>query len=196
MKPLDHFVGVDEMVQQASRVIPGDFSELLACNCCDGSPMVIRYIQRYPIKRCRPDGTRGCRGCGGPIPKGRTAWCCRACCARFEPGEVVIAVNDRDKGICQICSLDIITAVKEWRARRAAWKFERPGRGAASYVRFPEPKPEIEYDHITPFSEGGLTIAENMRTLCRECHLRVTREWRREKKIMRRRSYEHEIESD
>jgi 5-methylcytosine-specific restriction endonuclease McrA len=27
-----------------------------------------------------------------------------------------------------------------------------------------------EYDHIVPFSEGGLTVLENMRTLCRPCH--------------------------
>lgn len=35
-----------------------------------------------------------------------------------------------------------------------------------------------EYDHIIPFSEGGLTVLENMRTLCHPCHVERTKQWR------------------
>lgn len=38
---------------------------------------------------------------------------------------------------------------------------------------------KIEYDHIKPFSEGGLTIIENIRTLCINCHKKRTLNWRK-----------------
>lgn len=44
-------------------------------------------------------------------------------------------------------------------------------------------KPKEEYDHIIPFSEGGLTILENMRTLCSPCHKTRTRLWHAERKL-------------
>jgi 5-methylcytosine-specific restriction endonuclease McrA len=31
---------------------------------------------------------------------------------------------------------------------------------------------EMEADHITPWKEGGKTVAENCQTLCRECNRR------------------------
>lgn len=37
--------------------------------------------------------------------------------------------------------------------------------------------PREEHDHIVPFSEGGLTILENLRTLCGKCHKTRTKEW-------------------
>ena len=40
-----------------------------------------------------------------------------------------------------------------------------------------------EYDHIKPFSEGGLTILSNMRTLCKRCHKKVTRHWNLFKRV-------------
>lgn len=36
-----------------------------------------------------------------------------------------------------------------------------------------------DMDHIIPYSEGGLTILENVRTLCCPCHKKRTAEWRR-----------------
>ena len=38
-----------------------------------------------------------------------------------------------------------------------------------------------EMDHIIPFSEGGITILENVRTLCVLCHKKRTKKWRKEK---------------
>ena len=39
-----------------------------------------------------------------------------------------------------------------------------------------------EYDHIVPLRDGGAFGAENVRLLCHECHVRVTTEWRRNRR--------------
>ncbi len=38
-----------------------------------------------------------------------------------------------------------------------------------------------EADHIVPYSEGGLTVLENMRTLCVPCHKQRTKKWHRDR---------------
>lgn len=63
-------------------------------------------------------------------------------------------VRQRDKHVCQSCKLDI----------KATMSLRE------------------EYDHIIPFSEGGLTVLENMRTLCSPCHNQRTREWKKAKR--------------
>lgn len=132
---------------------------------------VIQYDKsRFPKRPKRPDGTFGCRGCGGDIPPKRKAWCSRACAHRYDPGLVINQVKQRDKGICQMCGFDCFAAKREWMTRR--WDNPRPKR-----------PPRAEYDHIVPFSEGGLTVIENMRTLCHDCHLKVTLEWRKQRRI-------------
>lgn len=39
-----------------------------------------------------------------------------------------------------------------------------------------------EMDHVIPYSEGGLTVLENVRTLCLPCHKKRTKKWHRERK--------------
>jgi hypothetical protein len=39
-----------------------------------------------------------------------------------------------------------------------------------------------EMDHIVPFSEGGLTVLENVRTLCVVCHKKRTKKWHKDRK--------------
>lgn len=41
-----------------------------------------------------------------------------------------------------------------------------------------------EMDHIIPYSEGGLTVLNNVRTLCCLCHKQRTAKWRKERKKM------------
>ena len=43
-----------------------------------------------------------------------------------------------------------------------------------------------EADHIIPFSEGGETVLENMRTLCYPCHKHRTKKWHGDRKAARR----------
>lgn len=84
---------------------------------------------------------------------------------------VLAAARKRDKEVCALCGWDYRKAYREWEAMETvsgltwlAWQ-----------DRMPRP---VEYDHIVPFSEGGLTVLENIRTLCHDCHVRVTSDWR------------------
>ena len=43
-----------------------------------------------------------------------------------------------------------------------------------------------EMDHIIPFSEGGLTVIENVRTLCALCHKKRTQQWRAKIRMKRK----------
>lgn len=141
-------------------------------------PFRIKYDRsRFPVRQLRDDGTYGCRGCGGVIPKGRRAWCSKACADRYDPFRVLIAVRKRDGDVCKICGLDC-------RKARAHWLRQKPAfyTGDLSYDDWRRKKPPAaEYDHVKPFSEGGLTVLENMRTLCAPCHRAVTAAWRRNK---------------
>ncbi len=141
--------------------------------------MKITYDRnRFPKRQKREDGTWGCRGCGGEIPKGRRTWCSRECDQRFNPASVLIEVRKRDNGVCAICGLDS----KEQKKR---WMSEKPDyikTGWESHQRWLRDCPKINYDHIVPFSEGGMTVLENMRTLCEPCHKKRTKEWHKQRK--------------
>jgi len=136
---------------------------------------VIKYDRaRFPEQQLRPDGTWGCRGCGGAIPKGRHSWCSDPCYNRYCPRMVMAAVRQRDHDICSACGRDCKAERAEWKSRRwdPDWLKRKP--------------PRAEYDHIIPFSEGGLTVLENMRTLCALCHKAETNKWRKQKRAARR----------
>jgi Restriction endonuclease len=126
---------------------------------------------RYPKFRKSEDGKKLCRGCGADVPKGRQSWCSTACYTKYEPASVKHQVRQRDKGICQMCNVKTRDhpSIRKWEVSDAE-------RLAA---------PKAEYDHIVPFSEGGLTVLENMRTLCNPCHKKRTAEWRKLRKRAR-----------
>ena len=141
-------------------------------------PFKIKYDRnRFPIRQRREDGTLGCRGCGAAIPKGRKTWCSKACVDRYDPFRVLVAVRKRDGDVCQLCGLDCRKAKAHWLRQKPShytrdttwdeWRWKKP--------------PAAEYDHILPFSEGGLTVLENMRTLCAHCHRAVTAAWRKKR---------------
>ena len=97
---------------------------------------------------------------------------------KYDPFHVKLAVNERDKFVCQICRKDMKQAVVNWRQAR-------PNSHGPEFYAWSRSKPKIEYDHIVPFSRGGLTILENMRTLCKECHKTVTKEFARQRAVER-----------
>lgn len=138
---------------------------------------IVYNKNRFPVQPKRDDGTWGCRGCGGEIPKGRQTWCSRDCCELFHPAFVISNVRKRDKDICALCGFDYKQAESEWwkrqpRGEHYDWKASQ---------RWLREKPQMNYDHIIPFSEGGLTILENIRTLCEPCHKKRTKDWHKER---------------
>jgi len=113
-----------------------------------------------------------CRGCAREVPEGRRTWCSQVCIRKYHPREVKLVVWMRDKGTCRRCSLDLV----------AQFRRRHPNTKRKTYKHFQYYYPRgVEFDHFMPFSEGGPTIAENMRVLCRKCHSKVTAEWRRQK---------------
>lgn len=138
----------------------------------------IKYNRnRHPIPQKREDGTRGCAGCGNVLTGRKTTWCSNACITRYYPQFVIRAVKERDKEICAMCGVDCRKARLERNilSRTLTWDERR---------KLP-PVPDAEYDHVIPFSEGGLTVVENMRTLCHFCHKKRTADWHAERKNKR-----------
>ncbi len=58
--------------------------------------------------------------------------------------------------------------------------------GWGAYQKWVNSRPKVNYDHVIPFSEGGLTVLENMRTLCEPCHKSRTKDWHKERSIKRK----------
>lgn len=134
---------------------------------------------RFPIQQIRADGSKGCRGCGEAIPKGRSSWCSNDCWLKFEPAMVIRAAKERDKEVCAGCGFDYRAAYAEW--LKKCYESDASPRFYSTRFKFPPPQ-GIEYDHIVPFSEGGFTVLENIRSLCSTCHKARTKEWHRERK--------------
>lgn len=120
--------------------------------------------------RVGPDGSRLCCHCGDPVPKGRRDWCGDPCVERYQlaSGDQQVArrlLLRRDRGVCALCAVQCRARVDRiWDGRR--WIDPRAG------------VPVWEADHAVPICEGGALALENLRTLCRPCHVRATAELR------------------
>ena len=125
--------------------------------------------RRYPQQPAK----RMCRGCGKPVPSNRQTWCSNECYHKFDPMHVKWAVDERDARVCKLCGMDMKKEETNWLAKQ-------PDRNKdwLEWCRWKKLRPVVEYDHIIPFCEGGLTVLENMRTLCVPCHRKVTKEFR------------------
>jgi len=122
-----------------------------------------------------------CRWCRTPVQRPRRTFCSDACVhewkVRSSPWYVRQQVKKRDKGTCRLCGFNVVKAHREWtrskppasdRAVRKAWRAVRP---------------RWEADHIVPVADGGGECGlENYRLLCRPCHVKVTLEWRAERR--------------
>jgi 5-methylcytosine-specific restriction endonuclease McrA len=105
------------------------------------------------------DGSRLCRWCRTPVPKGiRFRYeCSRACRTNVDVAtgfRVRYHVRQRDKGVCALCGVDTRQAKRLWEA-----------------------------DHVVPVAEGGGSCGlDGLRTLCTgkgSCHAKVTGELRK-----------------
>lgn len=94
------------------------------------------------------------------------------CAEKYDPTQVIWAVKKRDGGCCTACGFQCERAKHQWKS----WRYNM------AWDEWRIVKPDVaEYDHIIPFCEGGLTVVENMRTLCSTCHKERTKAWRKEK---------------
>jgi 5-methylcytosine-specific restriction protein A len=142
--------------------------------------MSIRRTQALYSKKqaMDQDGKALCLVCDGSITGRRKTFCSKPCSEdhyiRTRPSFARLKVFERDKGVCAGCGLDTMAG----RVRIAA-------RGTGHLW---------QADHIIPVVEGGGECGlENLRTLCRACHLRETAELaRRRAEARKRKAEEHD----
>lgn len=162
--------------------------------------MTPEYSGRNRFPKKQPKGI--CRGCRGPITeKRRLTWCSDACHKKFDPFHVKQAVRKRSGEKCEMCGRDCSRQACHLYVQSAPQlptytqcgleypydyksHYSHPlYKGALESLKvWRREKPKPEYDHILPHCEGGLFTVENIRLLCRPCHLKRTAEWRRTRK--------------
>lgn len=150
-----------------------------------------------------PSGERLCRWCHGPVGPGRRTFCGDGCVhewrIRRDPSYVREQVFKRDRGICALCGIDTVAALKtvlqlreqaeaqvpwdgKWAMARA-WNEEvvrRLNSLLESHGLPPDPPwtrtaSLWDADHIVPVVEGGGTCGlDGYRTLCVWCHRQET----------------------
>lgn len=153
---------------------------------------------RFP--KAQPKGI--CRGCRGPITdKRRQTWCSRECQEKFHPWHVKRAVAKRSGEKCEMCGRDCSRGANSIhrQSRPKSPTYEECGlqypydskahyssplyrQYVQAYREWKNAAPKPEYDHIVPHSEGGLFTVDNIRLLCRACHLKRTKLWHAERK--------------
>jgi 5-methylcytosine-specific restriction endonuclease McrA len=91
-------------------------------------------------------------------------------------------IKERDRGICAICQLDVITL--EQKVKHAVWQGDVEAMQRIRAQLRPEMLRKLdlhgarktlwEVDHQLPLAEGGQHVMENLRTLCSACHAEET----------------------
>jgi 5-methylcytosine-specific restriction enzyme A len=73
-----------------------------------------RFLRTLGAERLRKELYRAkgrCTWCDGELPKGRRCWCSEECLAAFNercwPQYVGRRIEERDKGICALCGIDV-----------------------------------------------------------------------------------------
>jgi len=128
-----------------------------------------------------PHGRALCRWCRMEVPPGRRSfcsdWCVQEWRLRSDPGYLRDHVFARDRGVCALCGVDTVAALRDLKRSRGAarqrmlawWGLRRIHRGSL-----------WDADHIVAVAEGGGECdPANIRTLCLRCHRQATAELRR-----------------
>lgn len=131
-----------------------------------------------------PNGRALCRYCKTTeCPPPRRTFCSDACIhewrIRSNPGYAKEQVLKRDDCRCALCPTDTF----------AEFRGEYEARLARTYPRSLRAKKlaTFDMDHIKPVSEGGGECGlENLRTLCKPCHRKVTAELAARRALARR----------
>jgi 5-methylcytosine-specific restriction enzyme A len=129
-----------------------------------------------------PGGRPLCRKCGCEIAKGsgRRTFCSETCVVewkiRTQPEFAAEQVHARDKGVCVSCRRDCDALHRKIRVTKRARRMRRMAElGLPEYLL--RRRRYWEVDHTIPVVEGGGSCGlENLRTLCWDCHRKVTRE--------------------
>ncbi len=129
-----------------------------------------------------PNGRPLCRKCAGEIKQGsgRRTFCSESCVVewkiRTQPEFAAEQVHARDQGVCVTCRRDCDALFRKIRVTKHAQRKRRMLElGLPAYLL--RRRRYWEVDHIQPVVEGGGSCGlENLRTLCWECHRKVTRE--------------------
>ncbi len=144
-----------------------------------------------------PNGRNKCRFCSTEVAPPRRTFCSDECVhqhrLRADRSYAAGFVFERDAGICAICSIDTVVErhnahialkgapVAAQSALKASWKANG---WPATIARV-----WYEVDHIVPVCEGGGECGlENLRTLCRPCHLAQTKQLAARRKASRKTS--------
>lgn len=147
-----------------------------------------------------PNGERLCCWCGKAVPPRAIRWCGRECVLRYQ-----IATGDQNAARswlvwgpvdptafatnsealaarrplgCELCGLDMSDEAIEERLRQRLERIQQvnPNVHERSWKYHARASAERwEADHRIPIVEGGELTPENLRVLCRPCHLNQTR---------------------
>jgi hypothetical protein len=135
-------------------------------------------VNLWKIRR-GPDGKPRCRGCGGPIGKGKRTWCADPNCLhewklRRDPGYVRECVFERDSGVCARCGLDCVAEYHRLklleRTDPAAYAAEVKAR------KVPTHRTSLwDAEHTLAVKDGGGECGlDNITTMCVFCHKEKT----------------------
>lgn len=121
-------------------------------------------------------GRKLCVWCGTPVTGRRVCWCSDDCVmdyklAKGDQGAARRLVWKLHRGVCQICRVDVNKRKRELTKGTTLWALRRERPELYDQCRW-------EADHIVPIVEGGKLDRTNLRTACRRCHKKVTRELR------------------
>lgn len=141
------------------------------------------WIDRKAVPR-GPNGRGLCRWCSLEVPRGRFTFCSAYCVhewkLRSQPAYLREQVFLRDRGLCAVCRVDTVAALRQLRRSRGARRQTLLQHWAIGQHRR---RSLWDADHIVPVIEGGGECdLDNIRTLCLRCHRAVTGQLRQRRR--------------